>query len=428
MIKKINIKDVLKYILKAVLVWIAVMALVLIFMTLVSCIRRDSILGQKIVSNVEESMYVWSEDIESPMLHNAKWYQIGNGDDMMLANMAITDVDGNAFYRAMTLHYYWAPDDETGFNGLVEAMYYPDSTNINEYSRFYMMIGSAMKLMFIVYDIVEIRMMLYFITSILSTIIIYLLHRELGWRGVIPFVTACTLRLIIAHGMTFNAFSDILIGFVGMLIVLLNYKKKWFRDNELIIFGVIGMIAYINCMLYAPLFTLGMPLVTTVLLEETHSDRSVRSWLKIFADSVCWVVGYGSALVAKIVISRVVQGYQTASDEMTYMMGLDMSLSERFAMIKYVIDGIFEPYNVKMPLLIALVVVLAVLLIRNGFMLHRSLGQILVLSLYPFVWIMIICRHSQHNLVANIMCMWIFALVSAICLSIGDKKSSSTEE
>lgn len=425
---KISIRVILKYILRAMIAWMAVMAIVLTFMTLASCIRRDSALGQKIVANVEESMYIWSEDTTSPMVHNAKWYQAGNGDDMMLANMAITDVGGSAFYRAMTLHFYWTPDDETGFNGLVEAMYYQDSTNVGEYSRFYMMIGSVMKLMFIVYDIVEIRMLLYFVTMILSTTIIYLLHKELGWRGVIPFVTACAFRLIIAHGITFNAFSDIFIGFVGTLIVLLCYKKKWFRDSELIVFGIIGMVAYINCMLYAPLFTLGMPLVITVLLDVRHNDRSVSSWIKIFGDSICWVIGYSSALVAKMVISRVILGYQTASDEMSYMMGLDMTIEERFAMIKYVIDGIFEPYNVKMPLLIALVAVLVVLLIRNGFKLHRSLGQIFVLSLYPFVWIMIICRHSQHNLVANIMCMWIFALVSAICLSIGDKKSSSTEE
>ncbi len=425
MSKKIDVKKVLLYIVKAVVVWICLMALTLGFMTLSKAIPKDSAMGARIMANAESSLGSYVEDLESPIFHESKWYQHQINDDMMFVNVAITETDYSAFNEVVGIYMHSVEgDDKEGcINSLVSAIYYNDDySNLITYSRFYMLTVFILRVLLIFFDIQKIRFILYYTAVTLAICITCKLYSLYKWKGVLPFVTACALRLVVLQSFTFATFYDMVCGLFWSLFILLFYEKKFFKDNELIIFGVIGMYAYINCVFYAPMFTLGMPLVTSILVKD-YSDKNLSDWLNIFFDSVSWVIGYASALFFKQILCLAVFGGQTASEELKYMMGLDMTLSERLEMIGYNYLGLLEPLGVKIPILLIILIVLLVQAIRNGVTYYKSTFQLLVLALYPVVWITIICRHSLHNFVSNITAITVYALLSLFTLSIKEKDS-----
>ena len=106
---------------------------------------------------------------------------------------------------------------------------------------------------------------------------------------------------------------------------------------------------------------------------------------------------------------------------------LDKGIAERIDRILYCFAGLLDPWKVKLPCLLMVLAVLGILLCRYGFRPAKGTLRLLWIALYPVGWIFVVTRHSQHYWVANILSIFVYAVLSAVCLSVGEIPKKNKE-
>ena len=177
---------------------------------------------------------------------------------------------------------------------------------------------------------------------------------------------------------------------------------------------MIGSLTFANAPLFAPVLTLGMCLLVSVLLRKS-SDRQASSWLLLITDSVCWGVGYLGTLLFKQILSQIILGYQTGTDTIAQWIGFDFGIGDRFRILFNNFARLFSPQVVKIPIIVLFIVFAVWGIIKAGRKIDYIL-QVIFISMYPIGWILLVARHAQHYFTSNILCVFI-AGVSAVLVS-----------
>lgn len=416
--------DKLKMAGKCIAVILILNAAFMLFMTLTYMIPVDG----RIKTNIGDSLYALENEDPFPIFHDPAGYWIDLVTDMIWMNIAAVRQD-DPFRGAVELQWKQTKEEipeggTAGYYHLIQALYYPDadSTGHADYSRCVALFVGVLKLLFLLFDITEIRYILYFGIFILDILLLIKVDRMLGWRGLVPLTAAIAIRMWELDAVCFSTVTDIFIALLMMLAVVHMTRKGTFRENHIYIFLVAGAFAYATGMFIAPLLTLGMPLVLSIMLND-ESDRDLRAWLRVLADSLIWVAGYIVSLLIKQAIARAVLGRQSGTESMLYWFAPEMGIRERLDRIVYCLGGLFSPSGVKIPFMVVLVIILLILMKRNGFVKMKN-GLLLVFAgLYPFVWIFFLARHSQHYWAANILSISVFAFLSVLTLHIKNDNS-----
>lgn len=104
---------------------------------------------------------------------------------------------------------------------------------------------------------------------------------------------------LVLHSTCLSFFGDIVIALTGMLFIACSYRTGWYAKWEYLVYIVIGSLTFANAPLVAPVLTLGMCLLVSVLLRKS-SDRQASSWFLLITDSVCWGMGYLGTLLFSV--------------------------------------------------------------------------------------------------------------------------------
>ncbi len=81
-----------------------------------------------------------------------------------------------------------------------------------------------------------------------------------------------------------------MIALTGMLFIACSYRTGWYAKWEYLVYIVIGSLTFANAPLVAPVLTLGMCLLVSVLLRKS-SDR--QSIIMVSADNRFCMLGDG---------------------------------------------------------------------------------------------------------------------------------------
>lgn len=95
---------------------------------------------------------------------------------------------------------------------------------------------------------------------------------------------------LVLHSTCLSFFGDIVIALTGMLFIACSYRTGWYAKWEYLVYIVIGSLTFANAPLVAPVLTLGMCLLVSVLLRKS-SDRQASSWVS--ADNRFCMLGDG---------------------------------------------------------------------------------------------------------------------------------------
>lgn len=395
----------------------------LMFMTLAFSLPADG----KIKENIGASLYTWENEDIGQIFDDTKSFFLDLSSDMIWANIAATRTD-NPLLTAIEMPYKQVAFDGEGvvekmYRYLIQALYYPDSeeTISTNYSRYWMLIAGILRILFVFWEIREIRYIFYFLTAGWMVLVLYKACKLLDWRGVLPLAVAMTVRVWLMHSASISLVPDILITLVSLYIMMCIYQKEKFQEYAPFLYLVIGSLSFATGPLVAPLLTLGMVLIMQVLLTG-QQDSKLASWGRIIGNSMMWVLGYAGTIGAKSILAKLTIGEQTASETIMYWLGPGQGIGQRVERVRYCLEGLMAPIEVKGPMMAIIVIMLIFMMFRRGWQNFEGKLQLIFIALYPVVWSFIIVEHSIHYFVANIFSILVYSLLSVLVFMIRDKR------
>lgn len=390
----------------------------LLFMMATYCLPTQ---GQ-LKDNIGDSLSVWVNEVNcvKPLFDDYGFY-LDTFSDMIWANAA-TISTGNSFTDTVKQSYKVTSQqftDQETYNNLVAALYYADESSEAEYSRYWNLQIGWIKILFQFVTIREVRFLLFSITSIIAFVLLLVLHRE-GRDIVIPIFMGIYMTSLVLHSTCLSFFGDIMIALTGMLFIACSYSTSWYTRWEYLVYIVIGSLTFANAPLVAPILTLGMCLLVSILLRKSD-DRQASSWLLLISDSACWGLGYLGTLLFKQILSKLVLGYQTGTNTIVQWIGFEFGIGDRIRILFNNFERLFSPLTVKLPIIV-LFIAFAVFGIIKAKRKTDYIWQIFFVSLYPIAWILLIARHAQHYFTSNILCIFIAGICSIMVSKINFDK------
>ena len=380
--------------------------------------------AEKVRSNIEMSLYTWDGDDMFPFFDNARAMWLDFGSDMIWANIALTDVV-NPFGAAIELPYATGGEanSKVSFNDLVQGLYYTESEDFvtTTYPRYWMLMVGIIRVLFCFCEISEMRYAFYLLAAILLWSVFRELEKRWGWRGSFPFFMAMVLRVLLLHSISISTSADVFIALGAMLFVLKNAEKDFYKKYQGIFFLVLGSFAFALGPFVAPVLTLGLPLVTNIMLQQER-DRDFMSWWRVVTNSVAWVCGYGGSMVIKAILSKMVMGNQSTSSSIAHYLGWGQGIGARFGRIVYCFENLMTPLKIKVPIVLLVLAVLIIMLLTRKRQKVECKWLLLFIAMYPLLWAFVIVEHTIHYFASNMYSVFVFAILSIITFTIGEKE------
>lgn len=415
-----NVKNILQKIGIGIVMLLVVNALYFLFMTVCFMIPAE-----KVRPNIEESLYTWSEDNVFPFFESRQGLWLDFGSDMIWANIALSDVE-NPMKAAIELPYAAGgeDDEQMSFNNLVRGLYYADSEDavMASYPRYWMLMAGILRILFTFLEISEIRYGFYFVTALLLWAVFAEVGKRWGWRGTFPLFMAVVLRNLLLHSISVSTSADVFVALGAMLFLLKNEDKEVLKNHSGGVFLLTGSFAFALGPFVAPVLTLGLPLITSIMLQK-EKDTEFISWWRVITNSAAWVCGFGGSMVIKAILGKIVVGSQSTSGSIAHYLGIGQGIKARFGRILYCFENLLSPLKIKIPIVIIILLFLIIMLLSRKRQKVEFKGLLLFVAMYPMLWAFVIVEHTIHYFAANMYSVFVFAVLSIITFTIGEKKS-----
>jgi hypothetical protein len=164
-------------------------------------------------------------------------------------------------------------------------------------------------------------------------------------------------------------------------------------------FLALGMIeAFINCLIM-PLVTLGIPLITWCLYNHKQNGNQKKQIIDLISLSAAWGAGYAGTFMSSWIISAFfkhqspVESVATGIKAFLFRAGVQDS-----NIIATLAKSIYANINRNIPFLWLILLFAGVLVMRVIKRRTRNvvmLLPLLIVSSYPFLWIVILSNHSS---------------------------------
>lgn len=352
--------------------------------------------------NVRESaITLYREELGHHIWEDAHETMLDVYTDGMIMNEAYTYADHGK--TDIFLNPFMVVDGTNPANSLFEVVALANDTyEIHHYGRYwhgYLVIIRPLLLFFHYTDIRRLNMML---QIFLVFFFLWKAARSDDQRIVIPFLG---MYLFLSPVTLFGSlqYSPCFYVTMCMLIILLVWKERLNDTRRNYLFLLAGILtAYFDFLTY-PFFTLGVPLLAYLGGGGRECLLSAKRAAKdTFFYTMSWGIGYVGMWGSKWILASLLTEenvIQNALEQLKYRSGHfagKKSMGETLLCIQKSID--FKSLLIMMVLLLGFIVGFRV---KNHCSLKKnmlpSLGIMLLVSLYPFVWYYFTMHHSTDN-------------------------------
>lgn len=276
------------------------------------------------------------EGIYPQIMQGHKCSQLDNYTDGLMYATAIHPGSGNPFLDAMKNARYEYED-----TNMVQSLndYANDVSSKADkryemtYPRYWHGYLVILKPLLLFFNVSEIRMLNMIAQGMLLLFLLYLIRRRLGERYQIPVLMMAVVLNPIVLPLSLQFSWVYYIGLLGAIAVM-SMREPGHRDKYVFLFLILGMMTSFMDLLTYPLFTLGLPLVLFLLLEEKQ-DWKKRMGLGVHC-SIMWAIGYAvmwagkwifASLFAKVnlfseVIGKILQRTSMIGEEEEKLTGI----------------------------------------------------------------------------------------------------------
>lgn len=308
-----KIKEISKYILLFVIIIGAF--LLLLFLT-------SLIPSEQIKENVKKSAEtLLSESNRKKVYIHTKGFEIefDNYSDALMINTAYSIDSKTPLYSAMINRKNYLPgitktieQDKPGelksaskykYHNEVEELNDVVNGNIEEsfeYSRYWHGYLIILRPLLILFNISQIRIILFILYVLLAILLCYLLYKKLSW-----IISLIFLFGLIAVEYFYMCFSlqGTPIFFIMMIFSIYILLKHEGNRSFLKGFFIVGIMANFFDLLTCPILTYGFPLIIYFLLEQKNRDLTIKDTIIIYIKTgTMWFIGYALTWFIKWVL------------------------------------------------------------------------------------------------------------------------------
>ena len=328
-----------------------------------------------------------------------------NFTDSIILRICTYNGDENIVKKAM-LNTSWWVDNTDYINILITSLDDSIPKDKTNYARYWHGYEIILKPLLLFFNVQEIRIINMFMQLLFLCLSILLIVEKLS-RRYIPIILITLLGINPITCMLSFQFSCIY--YITLLtLIFILWKKDYVCDRSgyIYVFLVDGLLCAFFDFLTYPLVALAIPLMIFIIADNKNSF--VRN---VVIPPIMWMIGYGGLWVSKWVISYLLTGYNTIRD------AFDQAKYRTSGEI-YTPDGFNRLSGVKINFMVfskspQLIIFLLFVFIYLGLFIKRAIKQkrliytkatlaklipLAIVTIYPFVWYVVLLNHSYIHI------------------------------
>lgn len=260
-----------------------------------------------------------------------------------------------------------------------------EDTYIRHYARYWHGNTFLARYLLVFYNYVDIRLLLYIVSTLLMLWCGVSLWRRQGWQTAVAVMFG--LAVCYAFVMQFS------MQFAPVLIIALAGMIALSRGcNPAMTAFVIGSLTCYFDLLTAPMLTLGALLVVQAAMSG--EEKVWRGWWSSLRSALLWAAGYVGTWAAKWVIATVFTAENVIADGIKNTLGRASGLEDFTRWDALTTNIELLPWKYIAPVLAVLLVLALVRFNAKGW---RKAVQILPIALLPWVWYLFAANHSYWH-------------------------------
>lgn len=260
-----------------------------------------------------------------------------------------------------------------------------EDTYIRHYARYWHGNTFLARYLLVFYNYVDIRLLLYIVSTLLMLWCGVSLWRRQGWQTAVAVMFG--LAVCYAFVMQFS------MQFAPVLIIALAGMIALSRGcNPAMTAFVIGSLTCYFDLLTAPMLTLGALLVVQAAMSG--EEKVWRGWCDSLKSALLWAAGYVGTWAAKWVIATVFTAENVIADGIKNTLGRASGLEDFTRWDALTTNIELLPWKYIAPILAVLVVLALVRFNAKGW---RKAVQILPIVVLPWVWYLFAANHSYWH-------------------------------
>lgn len=275
---------------------------------------------------------------------------------------------------------------------------------MNGYTRYWHGYQVFLRPLLMFYQIHQIRYLSMSVFFVLLFWTLSALWRRLGKLEAVAFLLSMISAHIVVIPMSLQYMAVFMVTMLAALVLLYRYPFAH-RETLPLFFMMVGMLINFLDLLTAPIVTLGVPLLLCLCLDSRGGMSIKRATATVLSSSVAWTAGYGLCWAAKWGIASLVLGqgqWETVWSKVRYWAIEGEKTAGRIETAALNFNDYFLVQGIRtmvFPLLFLLVLcVFAFVCGRKEKGAAVSLAAMLAVSLYPYIWYILLSEHSwQHH-------------------------------
>lgn len=355
-----------------------------------------------IKDNVVKSAHVFQEEGLYKTFFNFKLFQMDNFTDCYMMNLAVSGNNCKAVESAMMNYDY----KSVKFMDLAydtEKIALSDTTNLHKesYGRYWHGYQTTLRPTLTILNYKQIRVLNYILFSIILGCCFYLMCRKLSQKVAIIFGISLLLINFPIVPLSLQFSTCFFISFISMMLIM-KYPKLTHQSNLYCTFFTIGAITSYMDFLTTPQLTLGLPLITYLLMKQ----EKAKAWKTVILLSIVWAMGYGFLWASKWMVGFILTGNNILSDALQSAELRTSNLYKGMEMtIPNIIDFIWT--NIQTKNLTGLLVLATTVFMVCIYIYFRAIKNkqvmkdyswLLLIALIVPAWFLIMRNHSiQHG-------------------------------
>lgn len=362
----------------------------------------------KMVDHVIESKPIYQYEGEYPnIIKTNDATKLDNFTDTLMLSTAITG-KGNIIERAV-LTKNSSLENEGRFAYISKLnknkIYKGSKVIINEYSRYWHGYLLYLKPLLLLFNIGQIRIMSMCLNLILIVYLVILLHNKLNMFKTSAIVAPLLVLNPVTTSLSLQFSNCYYLTLFGLIFLLKFYKLLSKKKSFAYYFGLMGILTAYFDLLTFPIVTLGIPLITYIMLQNEKEFDNTSVFNTLFY-SFIWTISYagmwvskwllGSLLLKRNLVKNAIEALLFRTSDTTAIPGTNSGTI--FTVKDVFIKNYMYIKDYSIILIGFLFIGLIILILCNKYRIsnfnYRVLLTLVLVGIYPLIWFTVLKNHS----------------------------------
>lgn len=300
---------------------------------------------------------------------------------------------------------------------------------IDGYYRYWMGIHVLLRPLLLFIDYSGIRYFNIFLLMGLFGFSFSLIKKYVGnWMAIIYVISLGMIHAWI-FPLSLQYSSAFIVMLFSILVIFYLYSKDSLSSKKIYLFFMIGSLTNFFDLLTVPLLTYGIPFVILFSLENKEKvSNTLENYYLLIITGITWLLGYSLTWVTKWILGSIILKENIIHFAIQQILfrtsGNEEVPVDRLTTLNKLFDLMFPSYMLKLIIGVIIVWALLFILYKKPWMELLSLTPLILISILPYVWFIILGNHNQHHgyFTYRIQAITVFSIFTFMILSLNVTK------